>query len=48
MTTKAKKTDNNNDKLMGVIDETWTEIDLSDFLADNPDLIKNLKEKYGV
>jgi len=33
---------------VGVIDETFEEVDLSDFLSENPDLIKNLKEKYGI
>jgi hypothetical protein len=32
----------------GVIDETFTEVDLSGFLGDNPDLVPELKKKYNI
>ena len=42
MKTKKSK----EEKYMGVIDNTWTEVDLSGFLKDNPMLINDLKRKY--
>jgi len=33
---------------MGQIDKTWQEVDLSDFLKDNPNLITDLRKKYSI
>jgi hypothetical protein len=32
----------------GHIDETWHEIDLSEFQRNNPNLISDLRKKYSV
>jgi len=33
---------------MAVIDETWIEENMSEFLKDNPNLIENLRSKYNL
>jgi len=35
-------------KNKGIIDKSFKEINLSDFLKDKPNLINNLKKKYGL
>ena len=36
------------EKMIALIDESFEEVNLTDFLTENPDLIKNLREKYGI
>lgn len=40
------KTKKSTKVLVGVIDDTFTEVDLSEFLKDNPTIMADLKKKY--
>lgn len=43
---KEMKTKKSTKVLVGVIDDTFTEVDLSEFLKDNPAIMADLKKKY--
>lgn len=36
------------DELEGIIDDSFEEVDLTDFIKENPTLISDLKEKYNI